>query len=53
MNELISQNITCDKKNRTARSRHSSLHFVPTTNIFITNLLLKRIIKIGDKGKRF
>ena len=41
-----------DKKGRTARSRHSPLYFVPTTNIFIINLLLKRIVKIGDKGKR-
>ena len=39
-----------DKKGRTARSRHSSPHFVPETSV--ANLLLKRIVKIGDKGKR-
>ena len=40
-----------DKKGRTARSRHSSPRFVPIREISL-NPLLKRIVKIGDKGKR-
>jgi DNA-binding protein HU-beta len=42
-----------DKKGRAARSRHSSLRFVPITTAVLPKLLLKRIIKIGDKSKRF
>jgi len=58
MKEQTSQNIIYDKKNRAARSRHSSLVFVPicphnTTDTIVSNLLLKRITEIGDKGKRF
>jgi len=53
MNELTSQNITYDKKNRTARSRHSSLAFIPHANAIANPTVLKRIVKNRDKGKRF
>jgi len=36
------------------RSRHSSFAFIPLSNVSLTNLaVFKRIVKKGDKGKRF